>query len=70
MKAILEFSFPEDEFAHQIALDGQKWRDALMELDQYLRDKIKYSNDEDINMENVRELIRSYMAARNLTFNQ
>lgn len=42
MKAILEFTLPEDREDHQIAVDGGKYLCVLHALDNDLRNRIKY----------------------------
>jgi hypothetical protein len=48
MKAILEFTFPEDQDEHTDALNGANWKSVVWELDEWLRQQIKYSNREDL----------------------
>ena len=45
MKAILEFTLPEETNEHQTALEGGKWRAALEELDNWLRGIDKYGGE-------------------------
>jgi hypothetical protein len=42
MKAILEFSLPEERQEHMDAINGTHWRSAFEEIDSVLRDDIKY----------------------------
>lgn len=42
MKAILEFSLPEEQEEHQLALDGGKYLCVLQALDNDLRGRIKH----------------------------
>ena len=44
MKAILEFNLPEDVDGHQDAINGTRWKIVVSELDNALRDKLKYGN--------------------------
>lgn len=46
MKAILEFTLPEEQVEFDCAVDGVKWMSAMWDLDQYLRNKIKYESEE------------------------
>ena len=41
-KIILEFDSLEEENGARVALDGQRWKNAMWELDQKLRDTTKY----------------------------
>ena len=47
MKATLEFSLPEEEAEHRLALDGAKWQGVVASLDQKLRSLEKYHEGED-----------------------
>ena len=47
MKATLEFSLPEEETEHRIALDGAKWQGLVASLDQQLRQLAKYHEGEE-----------------------
>lgn len=42
MEAILKFSLPEDQYEYDTANNASKYRSVLWDLDQYLRDKVKY----------------------------
>jgi NH3-dependent NAD+ synthetase len=46
MKAILEYTLPEETAELQQALDGGRWEMAMFELDQHLRGIVKYGDDE------------------------
>ena len=46
MKATLEFNLPEEEEEHQTAFNGAHWRSISIDMDQYLRNKIKYAQTE------------------------
>ena len=45
MKATLEFTLPEDSVQHQEAVDGWRWKAAMLELDEMYRQKLKYGPD-------------------------
>jgi hypothetical protein len=45
-KAILEFNLPEEEQEHRDALEGTAWKVAMWDLDQFLRNAIKYGCDQ------------------------
>jgi hypothetical protein len=45
MKAILEFTLPEEQAEFDCAVHGVKWMSAMWDLDQYLRKKIKYESE-------------------------
>lgn len=41
-KATLIFTLPEDDTEHRLALDGAKWWLVAWDMDNYLRNAIKY----------------------------
>ena len=45
MKAILEFELPEDSEEHREALNGRTYLSVLQEIDNFLRERERYSND-------------------------
>ena len=74
MKAILEFNLPEDNEEFDLAVNGNKWRDAMYDLDQWLRGKIKYNNDEYTDAEEeilqlVRDQLHEALHENSTTFN-
>lgn len=42
MKGILEFSLPQDQDEFELAQDAHLYRQALADLDNYLRAEVKY----------------------------
>lgn len=46
MKATLEFNLPEDQHDFYCAVNGAKWMSAMWELDQYLRNQLKYEAEQ------------------------
>ena len=44
-KIILEFDSDEERDDARTALDAYKWKGAVWDLDQYLRNKVKYCPD-------------------------
>lgn len=42
MKAILEFTLPEETHEHQDALQGSEWKWAVSDLSNYLRNESKH----------------------------
>ena len=44
MKAILEFNHPEDHFAFQHAVNGEKYYTILYNFKELLRQKLKYED--------------------------
>jgi len=45
MKAILEFTLPDESDEHQTALDAGLWKAAVWDLDQWLRTNAKHGED-------------------------
>jgi hypothetical protein len=59
MKATLEFNLPEDADAHLTALNGVKYLLAAQELDNYLRNEIKYNDALHENYASAFDLVRT-----------
>lgn len=68
MKAYLSFNLPEENYEHDLALNGYKYKTVIDELDNVLRETIKYDATELTNgckpsstqlklIENIRNLI-------------
>lgn len=69
MKAILEFTLPEEHHEHQDALRGSEWKWALSDLAGYLRNQIKHaenSAEEYQTFERVREQLFEILEERGL----
>ena len=70
MKAILEFTLPEDQPEFNIAIKGSDWKHVCWEMDQLLRKHIKYNEDlsEDARgiLEYVREEFNGFMIENNV----
>ena len=46
MKVTIEFNLPEERGAHTDAIHGSDWRCVVQEMDNWLRDQVKYRADE------------------------
>jgi hypothetical protein len=46
MKATLEFTLPEEQVEFDCAVDGVKWMSAMWDLDQWLRNQLKYEAEQ------------------------
>jgi hypothetical protein len=55
MKAILKFSIPKEEVDFMIAVKATEYHSTLWDIDQYLRNKIKY-NEQNLPEECVEQL--------------
>lgn len=70
-KVILEFDSVEEVDDLQSALDGRKWKSVAWDMQQYLRSKLKYSeenmSDETYDaLEKVQEELSSIISENNL----
>lgn len=65
-KIILEFDSEEEAENAKTALDGWKWKHSMWELDQFLRNEVKYNEknppDTDKAYETVRDKIREILS--------
>lgn len=66
MKAIIEFTLPEEREEHRLALDGGAWMCAVHDLDELLRTTIKYTDIRTVEIEAVRKKLYEILAARSL----
>lgn len=69
MNTSLNFKLPEEQSDLQLALDAGKWRLVALDLDRWLRGKIKYENQNQIDISEVRKYLGELMRNENLTFN-
>ena len=60
MKAILEFNLPEDKEEFDVASRGMDWALLAWDMDQFIRNKIKYEQDRD----GVLQLVRNELNFR------
>jgi hypothetical protein len=71
MKVIIEFSDEDAASDAQVALDGWKWKSAIWELDQHLRNEVKYNEKLSPELyqsyEKLRDKIREILSDSNLT---
>jgi hypothetical protein len=56
MKAILEFDLPEDNAAHELAINAGKYNLALYSISREIRNMIKYQNRKSISTEDLQKL--------------
>ena len=71
MEAILKFNLPEDKEEFDVASKGMDWALVAWDMDQLLRNKLKYEEhgtDTEKTLEEVRELLYDLMDVKNLTF--
>jgi hypothetical protein len=69
MKAILEFNLPEDELDLSNAINGNKFKLILWDMDQHLRNMVKYSeNEEEVRVaEELRDKLQEYFSQYNIS---
>jgi hypothetical protein len=71
MKVIIEFSDEDAAEDAKTALDGWRWKHSMWELDQELRNRLKYEdNMPDVlykAIESLRDKIREILSDNNLT---
>ena len=65
MRAILEFSFPEDKQEFELATKALKMYSTLWDLDLWLRTEIKYKDKE---LDEVRDKLRELMTDNRIDF--
>ena len=68
MKAILEFNLPEDKEEHDVASRGMDWALLVLDIDQFIRNKIKYEQDKDGILQLVRDRLHFNMEEKGLNF--
>ncbi len=66
MKGVLEFNLPEDEEDFYYAQNGILYSIVLEDLDNWLRNKVKYEDQETISIEEVREHLTKLLKERDL----
>ncbi len=57
-KASLTYSLPEEKHEHLSAVHGSEYQSALWEIDQWLRNLVKYEDRTVVQIEDVRKRIR------------
>lgn len=67
MKATLEFNLPNDRENFELAVNSSYYYTVIFEMDQYLRSRIKYAEDDEsddtINaFQNARDKLHEFMA--------
>ena len=71
MEAILKYNLPEETEEFQTSVNGHKYKWVIQEIDQYLRNEIKYnsnlSNDTIKAFELIRDKIREEIIENNIS---
>ena len=68
MKAILEFDLPEDKEDFEVASKAMDWSILAWDIDQFIRNKIKYEQDREGVLQLVRNELNFQMEEKGLTF--
>jgi len=68
MKATIEFNLPEDEEQFNAANKGMDWALLAWDIDQFIRNKIKYEQDRDGVLQLVRNELNFQMEEKGLQF--
>ena len=71
MKATLSFELPAEDEDFDAALRGHLWRDAMRELDEWLRTRIKHGEldaGEHDALSDARDMLRDAMNKRGLSW--
>jgi hypothetical protein len=67
MEAILKFNLPEETEEHLTALNGGKYKCILSDMDNWLRAKYKYEDQETVTVEESRAKLRELMQEYEVT---
>jgi len=68
MKALLEFNLPEDKEEYDAASRGMDWALLVLDIDQFIRNKIKYEQDKDGILQLVRDRLYFNMEEKGLRY--
>ena len=68
MKAILEFNLPEDNEEFEAATKAMDWAILAWDIDQFIRNKIKYEQDREGVLQLVRNELNFQMEEKGLKF--
>jgi hypothetical protein len=68
MKAILEFNLPEEEEQFDVATKAMDWALLAWDIDQFMRNKIKYEQDRDGILQLVRDRLNFNMEEKGLQY--
>jgi len=68
MKANLEFNLPDDEELFEIATKAMDWALLAWDIDQFMRNKIKYEQDPNGILQLVRDRLNFNMEEKGLKF--
>ena len=66
MIAVFKFKLPEEQEEYRMTGAGIDAHLVIQELDEFLRGKIKYTDEETIGLQEMRDLLHSYCNERNV----
>ena len=68
MKANLEYNLPDDQEQFDVASKSMDWALLVWDIDQFMRNKIKYDQDTDGVLQLVRDRLNFQMEEKGLQF--
>ena len=68
MEAILKFDLPEDKEEFEVASKAMDWSILAWDIDQFIRNKIKYEQDREGVLQLVRNELNFQMEEKGLNF--
>ena len=68
MKANLEYNLPEDQEQFNVAVKAMDWALLAWDIDQFIRNKIKYEQDRDGVLQLVRNELNFQMEEKGLKY--
>jgi len=68
MKAILEFNLPEDKEEFDVAAKAMDWALVAWDIDDFIRNKIKYEQDRDGVLQLVRDELNFRIEEKGLKY--
>ena len=68
MKALLEFNLPEDKEEYDAASKGMDWALVAWDIDDFIRNKIKYEQDRDGVLQLVRDELNFRIEEKGLKY--
>jgi len=68
MKAVLEFNLPDDKEEFDVSAKAMDWALLVWDIDQFIRNKIKYEQDKDGILQLVRDRLHFNMEEKGLNF--
>lgn len=67
MTATLTFQLPEEQELLQVAVDSGKWRSAVIDMDEWLRRKVKRGEGDVSDYDEARRMLHELLAGNGLS---